>query len=141
MGAAKMAVLAIWIAPCPLPPAFVANNPGLTDASGTVTAALVPTLLDTVMLACVEDSVSHGKKKLICSGETEYSGAGIPLTRTFTPPSAVGSGKLCAAPVAEARFVPNSDPIRPPALACPGAKLAPLTIPLAGKAGGVVKDP
>ena len=54
----------------------------------------------------------------------------LPLTNfTVTPPSVVESGIVSAPAGAAARMVPKIENSEPGAMACPGTKLAPFTIP------------
>src|SRR5258708_7654390 len=112
-GAAKAVVLAIWIAPCPLPEESMVKIPGPEAPRLSVTAGLGPAPFVTITDADDLPCASHGKTRLICDAETKKSGARVPLTVTLTPPSDVGKGRVVAAIVCEARLAPNNDAIPP----------------------------
>src|SRR2546422_3957496 len=103
-GAANIVVLAIWIAPCPAD--GIVNMPGAAEDIVRVMEELIPPAVVTVKVEVAEDSSSQGIWKLIWPEETKNSGHRMLFIRTLVPPRAVGKGRLVAAKVLAARFVP-----------------------------------
>ena len=82
---------------------------------------------------------SYGICRLICPGETKYSGAVTPFTVAETPWSESGRGRNDADWVEGARFVPNTLQSIPGAITA--AKDAPLAAPVmeVSEAGPTIK--
>src|ERR1017187_1521967 len=103
------------------------NSPTLTEAVAEATLPLV-----TVTVAS-PGTKFQGTTALIwldCKNSRGASTVVLPLTNfTVTPPSVVESGIVSAPAGAAAKLVPKIENSEPGAMACPGTKLAPFTMP------------
>src|SRR5258706_10508082 len=140
-GAANSPLLAIRIAPCPVPALLMVKIPGANGANVTVDGVLTALPLTTVAQARDWPVSSQGICTFICPAELKNRGAEkVPLNSMLLPPSEMGSGNAEATVVDAARPVPKAAAILPGTTPKPAWNPPAFTAPPEGNTGTVAPE-